>query len=138
MKKIKGVLVKPHQRPVVIEIEPTLENLHKAVDGYIERFYPFPDRPFLGCWLDEEGKLKSKPVNKFIVNEEGYIVGTLAGDILFTGMTPEGTDTSLTDSEIEYLMERYEKDEGLSYKRPFRVPYGFDIKWDTEPMYIDM
>ena len=74
-----------------------LHILQNLVGGYIE---VYPIREDLLLIIDEEGKLKDKPMNFFIPND--YIAGTA----IFVGKDGEDfTDCPYTVGEIEEIIE---------------------------------
>ena len=64
----------------VYDYEPSLEQAQKAVGGYVERL----DLEGLGCLLvDEEGKLKRKPINKQATKLYNQLFdGVVVGDVI--------------------------------------------------------
>ena len=74
-----------------------LHILQNLVGGYIA---VYPIRDDLLLIIDEEGKLKDKPMNFFIPND--YVAGTA----LFVGVDGEEfADCPYTDVEIEEIIE---------------------------------
>lgn len=74
-----------------------LHILQNLVDGYIE---VYPIRDDLLLIINEEGKLKDKPMNFFIPND--YVSGTA----VFVGKDGEDfTDCPYTCGEIEEIIE---------------------------------
>lgn len=90
------ILFKEPNRPFEVkEIENNLETLQQLVGGYIE-VVPYKDNIVIIC--DEEGKLKGKEINI------SFSYDVIAGNCLFVG-TNEGDFTSLTDKQIEEIIE---------------------------------
>ena len=56
---MKVLMVEPMKAPYTTELNNRLENLQKAVDGYIQVLYPFDDYACIIC--NEEGKLTGLP-----------------------------------------------------------------------------
>lgn len=52
---MKILVVKPYQKPEVIEIDHTLKAMQAVVGGYIEAVYPFDDE--VAIVVNEEGKI---------------------------------------------------------------------------------
>ena len=52
---MKVLMVEPMKAPYTTELNNTLDNLQKAVDGYIQVLYPFDDSVCIIC--NENGKL---------------------------------------------------------------------------------
>ncbi len=101
--KIKGLLVEPYKLPNEIEIENTLDNLQKLVDGYIECVYlPKDNDVILIC--NDEGKINNMPLNRDI----GYDI--IAGPFLIVGNDYENADfKSLTDEQILKYKIRFDR-----------------------------
>lgn len=98
---MKVIVVEPGRKPYVKEIESGLESLQAEVGGYIEGVYPFDDMIAIIC--DEEGKLKGKPLNRALRNEDGYILDALAGTFLIVGVGLEDFDSIPDELEQKYL-----------------------------------
>ena len=77
MSKIQVLIIEPLKKPCVAEIEHGLRPLQTAVDGYIQAIYPFEESVAIVC--DEEAKLKGKPLNRALRDEDGDIYDTVAG-----------------------------------------------------------
>lgn len=58
--KIEALLICPMKKPERIFITDSLEDLQKAVGGYIEQFSNFDDDAVIVC--NEEGKLRGLPL----------------------------------------------------------------------------
>jgi len=101
--KIKALLVKPNELPKVVEIDTGLSNLQKAVGGYIETIYPFPDN--VGLIMNEEGKLEGLPLKRGLFYENN-LYDIVAGDFLVVGLTEDSFD-SLTESQINKFNAYY-------------------------------
>lgn len=97
---MKIVIKEPNEKPrstFVPRGGAQLHILQNLVDGYIE-VYPILDDLLL--IIDEEGKLKDKPMNFFIPND--YIAGTA----VFVGKDGEDfTDCPYSVEEIEVIIE---------------------------------
>ena len=103
MEKIKGLLVKPYELPVEIEIDNTLEAKQHLVGGYIECVYPSNDNNVVFI-CNEEGKINGMPLNRDI----GYDI--IAGPFLILGDDYENGDfKSLDDNQILRYKMRFDK-----------------------------
>lgn len=94
---MKALLIRTHEAPKTIDINNTLADLQKAVDGYIEAVYPFADTVAIVC--DEEGKLKGKESNRYLCID-GIAYDMIAGDFLIVGLSDEDF-TDLTPEQIK-------------------------------------
>ena len=104
MELIKVLKIAPMEKPELIEIEHTLENLQKIVGGYIEALYPWSDPVALVC--SEEGKLKGYTPNRLLVDENGEPYDIIVGTFLISGLTTEDFG-SLSDELAEKYTERF-------------------------------
>ena len=87
MSKITILVVEPSKKPYVKEIENTLKSLQREVGGCIQAVYPWNEPVALIC--DEESKLKNKPFNRALRDENGKIYDYIAGTFLITGLGEE-------------------------------------------------
>lgn len=105
MDKIKILVVKPGKRPVIMEIDHTLQNLQVIVGGYITATYPWDDPVALVC--DDEAFLKPNELNRMITPDL-----IIAGTFFICGLT-EDDFGSLSDELLG------------KYKRMFAEPETF-------------
>lgn len=95
MDKIRAITKRPGMRPVSTWITPSLENLQKLVDGYIETVTLATDLCIL---CDEEGRLKGKEYNCTICG------CSFVGDIIMVGVNGEEfADLPLDYQEAKHL-----------------------------------
>lgn len=79
--QISVLLVPVGKLPKTVVIDRGLRGLQQAIGGDIEQFSPFYDEVAIIC--DEEGKLKGKPLNRAIYDEDsGEMIEIMAGDFL--------------------------------------------------------
>lgn len=104
-KTIKVIMVEPMKEPYPVEIENTLEELQKAVGGYIETVY-LEDSIVLVC--NEEGKLIGLPGNRSFGND------IIAGTFIVAGSNDAGDFVSLTEDKIRQYSDRFQKPEALT------------------------
>ena len=81
------LLVEPEKHPRPVEIGTSLEDLQKAVGGFIEVTYPFDDQ--VGLVMNEEGKLEGLPLNRALRDDDGKIYDVVAGSFLVVGLTED-------------------------------------------------
>ncbi len=74
--------------------------------------YPFAEPVALIC--DEEGKLKSKPFNRALRDEDGDIYDVVAGTFLITGLGEENF-SSLRDGDMQKFKERFKQPEAFRF-----------------------
>ena len=94
---ITVLLVEPREHPQVVQIGTGLEDLQKAVGGYIEVVYPFEDP--VGLIVNEEGKINGLQLNRALRNEDNEIYDIVAGSFLVAGLT-EDNFGSLSEEQI--------------------------------------
>ncbi len=73
MAKIKALVKDPGKEPEIVEVENSLEGLQELVGGFIEVVTKIPGQ--LVMLVDEEGKMKSLPVNFMDYQLDDFIVG---------------------------------------------------------------
>ena len=100
---IKVLVIEPKKKPVVREIEDTLESLQSIVGGYIEVVYPFDDP--VGVICNDEGKLIGLQPNRALYHN-GEIYDLLVGTVIVAGLGAEDF-CSLTDDLIEKYMNKF-------------------------------
>ncbi len=104
------LLVEPNQHPRPVEIGTELEDLQKAVGGYIEVVYPFEDQ--VGLIVNEEGKLDGLPLNRALRDDSGEIYDIIAGTFLVVGLTEEDFG-SLSPEQIKTYEEKFHSPEAF-------------------------
>lgn len=101
MKKIKVVIKKVNERPIITTIEDDLRTLQKIVGGFIE-IVSIADG--IDMILNEEGKMNGSKPN-FFYSRNRY-TDLIFGDVLFTGVDYEsGTQESLSDRQIQSVLK---------------------------------
>ena len=104
MAEIRVLLVEPGEKPRMVTIEHTLENLQKLVDGYIQAVYPWDDPVALIC--DEDGIANGKPLNRALLDEDGNPYDIIKGAFFICGLGKEDFD-SISDELAEKYTERF-------------------------------
>ena len=107
-KTMTVLLVEPEKYPRPIEIGTDLEDLQKAVGGYIEVTYPFDEQ--VGLVMNEEGKLEGLPLNRAIRDDDGQICDVVAGSFLVVGLTEESFG-SLTPDQMQRFEQQFHQPE---------------------------
>ena len=102
------LLVEPGKYPQPVEIGTNLEDLQKAVGGYIQVTYPF-DEP-VGLVMNEEGKLNGMDLNRALRDDEGKIYDVVAGPMLVVGLTEESFG-SLTPDQMAKFEQQFHQPE---------------------------
>ena len=104
--KMTVLKVSPDKRPETAMIPDTLEDLQKAVGGYIEVIHPFDDSTCIIC--NEEGKQNGLPLNRALTDDSGRIVDIIAGTFLVAGISDDGF-SSLSAEQIRKYSDMYAK-----------------------------
>lgn len=81
---MRVIMVEPAKRPVVADIDNTLESLQKSVGGYIQAVYPWTDACALVC--DDDAKFKGATLNRALRDKDGDIYDIVAGTFLIVGV----------------------------------------------------
>ena len=105
---ITALLVEPGKYPEKVEIGTELEDLQKAVGGYIEVSYPFDES--VGIIMNEEGKINGMDLNRALRDEEGKIYDVVAGPFLVVGLTEESFG-SLTPEQVNTFEQQFHQPE---------------------------
>lgn len=106
--KITVLVLEPMKKPYVKEMEHTLENLQKEVEGSIEAVYPFEDKVAIIC--NDEHKFNGMPMNRCLRDQDGEIYDILGGNLLVVGLT-EYDFGSLTPEQVEKFSDYFQTPE---------------------------
>ncbi len=106
--KIKVLVIEPEKKPYAKFIENTLKSLQGEVGGCIQAIYPWND--LAAIVADDEGKLKDKPLNRALLDEDGRICDIISGTFLIVGLAEESF-CSLTDEQTEKYTKLFEASE---------------------------
>ena len=87
MNELTILVVEPGKKPYVKSIPTGLASLQHEVGGYIQAIYPWEDPCAIIC--DEEAKLKGKPYNRVLRDEDGDIYDVIAGTFLVVGLSDD-------------------------------------------------
>ncbi len=98
---MRCLIVRPYMKPEAGEIRDELEDLQKAVGGYIE-VVPLSDTAAMV--VNEEGKLLNLRLNRWIIGREGRVRDVLCGTFLIVGVNGEKF-TSLTEAQTDWYAD---------------------------------
>ena len=105
MEDIRILLVEPGEKPRLVTMEHTLENLQETVGGHIQAIYPWPeDRVALLC--DDEGKFKGYPPNRMLLDDGGEPYDFIAGTFFICGLSYDNF-ASISDEMAEKYTELF-------------------------------
>ena len=105
---MKVLLVKPCQRPTVIDIDGTLESMQALVGGMIQALYLVDDTAAIIC--NDEGKLLGLPPNRMLFDpDSSKVCDVVAGDFFVCNAPPDAENfESLTDEQITRYTKRFQ------------------------------
>ena len=103
---MRVVVVEPKKKPMVQDIDVSMESMQKIVGGSIEAVYPFDEPVALIC--NEEGKLLNLPLNRALRDDAGKVYDIISGTF-FLCAAPTDSDhfAGLTDQQVKMYMERF-------------------------------
>lgn len=96
--RIKVVMIQPGEIAKVTEIGNTLEELQRAVGGYIEAFYPFEEEVCIVC--NDEGKFNGMAPNRAVYGEGKKIMDIIFGPFFICDCSGENFG-SLSKEQLE-------------------------------------
>lgn len=110
--KIKVVVVKPLEPPVVKEIDKGLQGMYNAIGNgcnMIQAVYPWEDMVALVC--DEEGKLNERQIyNRALYDANGNPYDIIKGTFLIVGID-ESDFCGIPDDLAKKYMEKFKMPE---------------------------
>ena len=109
---MRVLIVEPMKPPVVKDISGTLESMQSIVGGLIQAVYPFVEPVVLIC--NDEGKLMSLPMNRYVPELRDIICGTF-----FLCSAPPGSEhfASLTEEQINRYTQRFATPQLFLFRR---------------------
>ena len=102
---IRGLLVKPDERPEIIEFKEGYRELQKLVHGNFEMPFLFND---VDVVINEEGKMNGMPPNRYLYYD-GSLVDIIFGNIVIVGSDENGETVSLTNDKIIKYMDIFSR-----------------------------
>ena len=130
--EIRVLLVEPGEKPRLVTVEHTLENLQKLVGGYIEAVYPWDDYVAVVC--DEDGIANGKIPNRLLVDDEGAPYDILKGPFFICGLGEEDF-CSISDEMAAKYTERFRWPEAFARTLDGRVVW-ISTKPGTHPVIL--
>lgn len=112
--KIKVLLVEPMKKPVLVEIDHTLETLQNTVGGTVQAVYPWDDP--VAILADDDGKLKGYYPNRVLEDENGVPYDILVGTFLIVGLS-EDDFVSLPEELAKKYEEKFHWEELFTRSR---------------------
>lgn len=108
MNKIKVIVVEPEKEPYIKEIEDTLEEKQRLVDGDIEIVSSlFSNKVDYDFIINEEGKIRGLPLNRWIWDKKDAVAGNL---IIAKSDYYTGEFVDMDDNDISFVLEKIEKE----------------------------
>ena len=105
--KIKVVYCEPGCAAKVEEIGTKLEDLQRAVGGWIETYYGLED-PNSVIVCNDEGKLNGMQPNRAVYDSEGKIMDIIFGPFFICGCSGEEF-ASLDDDRIDKYLKQFDR-----------------------------
>ena len=104
------LMIEPGKAPQRLELNHSLEEMQKAVGGFIQILYPFGEPVALVC--NEEGKLLGLPANRALRDESGAVYDIVCGTFFLCGAPPD-SDTlgSLTEEQVSRYEQHFARPE---------------------------
>ena len=100
------LMIEPGKAPRRLELSHSLEEMQKAVGGFIQILYPFEDPVALVC--NEEGKLLGLPANRALRDESGAVYDIMCGPSFLCGAPPDSdTLAGLTEEQISHYEQQF-------------------------------
>ena len=114
--KIKGLLVKRSEKPIVIEIdaEDRYDTISDLLGGLIDRIEVYNPNGITDIIFNDESKVDGSKPNRLITSKQVYGNGSntlydiIYGDFLMLCVDDEGGYISLSDSEIERWSKEFD------------------------------
>ena len=114
--KIKGLLVKRGEKPIVIEIdaENRYDTISDLLGGLIDRIEVYNPNGITDIIFNDESKVNGSKPNRLITSKQVRGTGSntlydiVYGDFLMLCVDDEGGYISLTDSEIERWSKEFD------------------------------
>lgn len=104
MERMKVLLVEPMEKPRVVEIDHTLEEMQRLVGGTIACTYPWED--LVGLIHCDEAIALGYPLNRMLKDENGNIYDVVPGTFFLAGLTDDGFG-SIPDALAEKFTELF-------------------------------
>ena len=124
-KKIKVLIVEPNKAPYAKEIAVGLNALQDEIGGNIQAVYPFKEPVALLC--DDEGKVKEKPLNRILRDEQNKPYDVIAGTFLIVGLG-EQNFVSLDSKLLNYFLNKFKVPEVF-------IPSNYEV---DEPIKVSV
>ena len=104
MERIKVLLVEPGNKPRLVEIDHTLEELQRLVNDDIQAIYPYDDPVALVC--GDNGKCKGFVANRILEDDNGDPYDIICGTFFICGL---GSDdfASISDELAEKYTRKF-------------------------------
>ena len=104
------LMIEPGKAPRRLELSHSLEEMQKAVGGFIQILYPFSEPVALVC--NEEGKLLRLPANRALRDESGAVYDIVCGPFFLCGAPPDSDAlTDLTEDQLQRYERRFARPE---------------------------
>ncbi len=113
---IRVLMIEPGRKAYEKDIMSSVASLRRTIGGDLEAYYPFEDDVVIIC--DDEGKIKHRPANRAILDNEGDLVDIICGPFFIADAAGNYLG-SLSDEMID------------KYRKKFELPEKFYRDVDT-------
>lgn len=102
---IRVLLIEPGEKPHLVTVPHTLEELQGLVGGYIAATYPWRE-DLVAVVFDDDGMAKDYPPNRLLVDEDGKPYDILKGTFFITCLSTDDF-ASISDEMAEKYTEKF-------------------------------
>lgn len=125
---ITVVMVEPGKMARVAKIGSRLEDMQKAVGGYIEAYYPYEEEVCIVC--NEEGKLNNMLPNRAIYGEDNEIADIVFGPFFVCDCSGENFG-SLSQEQLDRYTKQFKYPERLFRERGKLMSLPYEPRTNT-------
>ena len=108
MERIRVLLVEPGEKPRLVTVDHTLEELQKLVNDDLQAIYPWEDPVALVC--ADNGKCLGFVANRILEDDNGEPYDIICGTFFICGLSRDNF-ASISNAMAEKYMKRFEAPE---------------------------
>ena len=108
MERIRVLLVEPGEKPRLVTVDHTLEELQKLVNDDLQAVYPWEDPVALVC--ADNGKCLGFVANRILEDDNGEPYDIICGTFFICGLSRDNF-ASISNAMAEKYMKRFEAPE---------------------------
>ena len=103
---MKILVIEPEKKPVVKEIDGSLDSMQKIVGGIIQALYPFAEE--VACICNDEGKLLGLELNRGLRDGIGNLYDIICGTFFLCGAPADSDEFyGLTPQQMKRMEQRF-------------------------------